>query len=78
MLVDRSAARPRPGLDPAVGSLWTASAVVNLGDGVTRLVAPRLAATCVERPGLIAGFVCSALSCSLLHAGTCGQPISSF
>lgn len=43
------------GLGPEYRKLWTASTVSNLGDGVTEVAAPLLAATLTRDPVLVAG-----------------------
>jgi MFS family permease len=43
------------GLGPDFAKLWTASAVSNLGDGVTLVAGPLLAATLTRDPRLVAG-----------------------
>jgi hypothetical protein len=43
------------GLGPDFGRLWTANAVSNLGDGVTLVAGPLLAATPTRDPRLVAG-----------------------
>jgi MFS family permease len=50
----RSALRTR-GLGPDFAKLWTASAVSNLGDGVTLIAGPLLAASLTRDPRLVAG-----------------------
>src|SRR5918997_6320123 len=43
------------GLGPEYRKLWTASTVSNLGDGITWVAAPLLAATLTRDPVLVAG-----------------------
>ena len=45
------------GLGPDFAKLWTASAVSNLGDGVTLVAGPLLAASLTRDPRLVAGLV---------------------
>jgi len=45
------------GLGPDFAKLWTANAVSNLGDGVTLVAGPLLAATLTRDPRLVAGLV---------------------
>ncbi|MBA2364328.1 MAG: MFS transporter, partial [Chloroflexia bacterium] len=47
--------RPRHGLGPEFLKLWAASAVSNVGDGVTVVAAPLLAASLTRDPLLVAG-----------------------
>ena len=47
--------RPRFGLGPEFLKLWAASAVSNVGDGVTAVAAPLLAASLTRDPLLVAG-----------------------
>ena len=46
---------PRRGLGPEYRKLWTASTVSNLGDGVTLVAGPLLAASLTRDPVLVAG-----------------------
>ena len=46
---------PRRGLGPEYRKLWTASTVSNLGDGVTLVAGPLLAASLTRDPLLVAG-----------------------
>lgn len=46
---------PRGGLGPNYWKLWTASTLSNLGDGVTLVAGPLLAATLTRDPVLVAG-----------------------
>ena len=43
------------GLGPGFARLWTATAVSNLGDGVTLVAGPLLAASLTRDPRLVAG-----------------------
>ena len=55
MAVDTEHARTRAGLGREFRKLWAASAVSNLGDGVTLVAAPLLAAALTRDPSLVAG-----------------------
>jgi hypothetical protein len=46
---------PTRGLGPGFARLWTANAVSNLGDGVTLVAGPLLAASLTRDPRLVAG-----------------------
>jgi transmembrane secretion effector len=45
------------GLGPQFAKLWTANAISNLGDGVTLVAGPLLAASLTRDPRLVAGLV---------------------
>lgn len=55
MAVERGRVRPHRSLGLEFNKLWAASAVSNLGDGVSLLAAPLLAAALTRDPALVAG-----------------------
>lgn len=55
MVVPTGRDRPQGGLGPEFRKLWAASTLSNLGDGVTLVAAPLLAAALTRDPALVAG-----------------------